>query len=289
MDLSIIIISKDTKVLLSRCLTSIERTCKKVPFTFEILVVDNASKDGSVQMVRSRFPKVIVVENTSNLGFGKANNQGIKKSKGTYVLLLNSDTEVENGAIEGLLAYSRSHPKSFIGPRLVNPDGTRQTSCGPFFTLPVVFAALFLKGDRLGITRWSPKSVKRVDWVSGASIISRKTSFLDDLLFDEHIFMYMEEIDLLYRAKQKGYEVFFYSEATVMHVGSGSSKDSKKSPILNIYKGFQLFYRKHYPRWQLPVLQAMLQCKALLAILYGYSIGDKQTVTTYEEAIALVQ
>jgi len=288
MDLSIIITSHNTKELLLRCLTSLYQWLEKGKVTFEIIVVENASTDGTVEMVEKSFPKVILLKSKTNEGFGKSNNQGIKKAKAERILLLNSDTEIQERAIEKLLLFSEAHGNDFVGPKLLNPDGTPQTSCGPFFSLPVVFAMLFLKGDRLGLTRWSPGTIQKVDWVSGACIMGATSLFLDGLLFDEGIFMYMEEIDLLYRARKKGHSVYFLPEANVVHVGSGSSKDKRKSPILNIYKGLQIFYKKHYPGWQMPVLKGMLQCKALLGILAGILTGNKELKNTYEEAIGMV-
>jgi hypothetical protein len=288
MDLSIIITSHNTKELLSRCLASLERFLKSADFFYEVIVVENASTDGTMEMLQKECKAVIVINNKINVGFGKANNQGIQKAKGEFILLLNSDTEITDDAIDKLLTFTASHKKSFVGAKLVNSDGSSQTSCGPFFSLPVVFAILFLKGDVLGLTRWSPVTIQKVDWVSGACLMGSKKTFLDGLLFDEDIFMYMDEIDLLYRAKQKGYDVYFYPQAKVIHVGSGSSKDKRKAPILNIYRGVQLFYKKHYPGWQMPILKGMLQCKALLGIIAGILTGNRELKNTYEEATQLV-
>jgi len=119
--------------------------------------------------------------------------------------------------------------------------------------------------------------------------MASKKTFLDGLLFDERIFMYMDEIDLLYRAKMKGYAVYFCPKAKVIHVGSGSSPDKRKTPILNIYKGLQLFYEKHHPGWRTVILKGMLQCKALLGIFVGILMGNRELKHTYEEAIRLDQ
>ena len=288
MDLSIIITNYNTRELLSSCLTSLYRTLEHVDFSFEIIVVDNASVDRSAEMIQKTYPKVLIIKNKTNLGFGKANNQGIRKSTGAYILLLNSDTEARGDAIQKLLLFSRRHPSSFVGPKLLNIDGSDQTSCGPFFSLPVVFAVLFLKGDVLGITRWSPRVTKKVDWVSGACLIAPRKLFFDDLFFDESIFMYMDEIDLLYRAKKKGYAVYFYPESRVVHVGSGSSINRRKGPILSIYRGFMQFYQKFYPASCVRVLRRMLQCKAFIGIILGICTGNKELKNTYEEAFKLV-
>jgi len=289
MDLSIIIVSRNTKKLLENCLRSINSTLELSDFSYEVIIVDNASTDGTRVFVKRQFPEVVLIENRTNVGFGKANNQGIIKSKGHSILLLNSDTEVFPEAIPNLYQFSRQHMGSFVGPKLVNPDHTPQTSTGVFFSLPVVFSILFLKGDVLGITRWSPNTTKKVDWVSGACLMAPKKIFLDGLMFDEGIFMYMDEVDLLYRAHKKGYEVYFYPQSIVVHVGSGSSIDKRKGPILNIFRGLQLFYRKYHPGFQMSVLQGMLQCKALLGISIGMVTGNSVLKTTYEEALRLVQ
>ncbi len=283
-NLSIIIVSFNTKKLLDDCLSSVYASLQKTSVSFEIIVVDNVSTDGSKEMVKKKYPGVVLVANGQNVGFGRANNQGIKRAKGEYILLLNSDTIVQDNALEKLLQFSKIHPDAFIGPKLYNADGTPQTSCGPFFTLPVVFAALFLKGDYTGITRQSPDETRAVDWVSGACIIAPKKLFMDDLLFDEGIFMYMEEIDLLMRAGKKGYRTMFYHEAHITHLGSGSSTNRRKGPVLNIYRGFLYLYRKHYSAFSLAVLKFLLKAKAGIAII----VGSSEIRSIYEEAYTLV-
>lgn len=288
MDLSIIIVSFNTKKLLDACLASIERSLTNSTVRTEIIVVDNISTDGTREMLKNKYPRVRTILNGSNVGFGRANNQGIRMANGEYILLLNSDTVIHNTAIEKLFRFARKNPKAFVGAKLLNTDGTDQTSCGPFLTLPIVFLALFLKGDRLRITRWSPGRVREVDWVSGACIIGQKAAFLDGLLFDESIFMYMEEIDLLYRARKRGYRTYFYPEARLTHIGSGSSTDRKKGPVLNIYRGLIYFYTKHYGQPALFILKSLLKTKAAIAWSIGTVTQDDYLKTTYAEAFALV-
>jgi len=287
-DLSIIIVSFNTKKLTSDCLNSIKRSLRTSKRTVEVIVIDNASADGSPEMVKKDFSWVVLVENSENMGFGRANNVGIRQAKGEYVFLLNSDTIVINNGIEKLYECATHHPKSFVGPKLLNMDRSDQTSCGPFFSLPVTFAVLFLKGDRLKMTRWSPSKLARVDWVSGAAIIAQKKLFMDDLLFDENIFMYMEEIDLLMRAKKKGYSTYFFPGSPFIHLGSGSSTNRRKGPVLNIYKGFVYLYRKHYSAWQIFVLRLMLKLKAAVAVMAAVFTGNKELKEIYEEAYRLV-
>jgi N-acetylglucosaminyl-diphospho-decaprenol L-rhamnosyltransferase len=284
MDLSIIIPSFNTKDLLDRCLESIYRTLKKTSLSFEVIVIDNNSSDGSVELLNKKYEQVIKVFNKENVGYGKANNIGIKRAIGTQILLLNSDCVVLDDAIDKLYRFSLSHPKSFIGGKLFNEDTSPQTSCGPFYTLPIVFVMLFLKGDTFHITRSSPSSIKQVDWVSGACIMAPKSLFESVGGFDEGIFMYMEEIDLLYRAKEKGYTTLFYPEAHIIHSGAASSKN-KKEPVVNIYRGLVYFYNEHYPKWQIKVLKFFLSLKARIVICIGTILGKKETVRLYEKAL----
>ena len=287
-EVSIIIVSYNTKQLLDDCLASVKRSLKITQTAAEVIVVDNVSVDGTKEMIRKKYPETVLIANRQNVGFGKGNNQGIRKARGEYILLLNSDTVVQGNAIGKLVAFSKTHPQAFIGPKLYNRDGTPQTSCGPFFTLPVVFAALFLRGDRNGMTRQSPDETRDVDWVSGACIIAPKKLFSDDLLFDEGIFMYMEEIDLLMRARKKGYRTIFYHEAHITHLGSGSSTNKRKGPVLNIYRGFLYLYKKHYSRFSVCLLRFLLQLKALVAIVVAVLTGNNELKSIYEEAYRLV-
>lgn len=288
MDLSIIIVSYNTQKLLENCLNSVFRSLKKTLIKFEIIVVDNVSVDETRVMLKRKFPKVKTILNRDNVGFGRANNQGMKAAQGEYLLLLNSDTIVLDDAIGKLWRFARQHPKSFVGPKLLNADRTSQTSCGPFFSLPVVFGALFLKGDKLGLTRWSPLKTRMVDWVSGACILGSKKLFGDDLMFDEKIFMYMEEIDLLYRAKAKGYETYFYPHSVIVHLGGGSSINKNKGAVLNIYRGLLYFYAKHYSVSQYQILRFFLKLKAVFAWLIGTLTGNANLTSTYAEAFGLV-
>ena len=288
MNLSIIIVSFNTKKLLDECLSSIYKSLKSSLLKFEIIVVDNVSADGTREMLTEKYPKVVTILNSQNAGFGRANNQGIRKAKGTTILLINSDTVVPVGAIQSLYEFSEEHPNDFIGPKLLNTDMTPQTSCGPFFSLPVVFAALFLKGDVNGLTRWSPDETKIVDWVSGACIMAKTSVFLDGLLFDEDIFMYMEEVDLLMRAAKKGHKTYFFHESKIVHLGGGSSVNKRTGPVLNIFKGLLFVYTKHYSRYSLLMLRLLLKKKAAVSWAIGSVIGNDYLKKTYAEAFRLV-
>lgn len=287
MDLSIIIVSFNTKDLLDRCLASVFVGLSDMKRSVEVLVVDNGSRDGSRELLNKKYPRVIKIFNKENTGFGKANNQAIEKATGNHVFLLNSDTEVIDDGIERLYQFNIAHPKSFVGGKLLNVDGTPQSSCGPAFSLPVVALMLFSKGDALGITRYSPTSVKQVAWVSGACIMATKHAFEEVGLFDEGIFMYMEEVDLLERAKKKGYTTFFTPDARFVHVGAASS-GSRKAPVANIYRGLLYFYRTHRSIMEQWVLVFMLRMKAYIALGLGKITHNASLTTIYEEALFMV-
>jgi hypothetical protein len=287
MDLSIIIPSFNTKHLTTRCLRSIIETLKRSKLEYEIIVIDNASKDGSVEVLNTQFPQVIKILNKENLGYGTANNMGLHIAKGKYALMLNSDIDALTGSLERLYAFAQAHPKSFVGGKLYNEDGSLQPSCGPMFTIWYVFLMLFFQGDKLSITRYSPNRAKRVDWVSGACLLGTRDSFYDAGLFDQGIFMYMDEIELLYRAGKKGYNVFFTPHAKFIHTGAASSANSR-SPVKNIFRGLMYFYRKHRTPSEVSVLKFMLTVKAKIAILVGTILGKQDVVQIYEEGFALV-
>lgn len=286
MDLSIIIPSFNTKDLLDRCLSSIYSGLKDSSLTFEIIVLDNASTDGSQPLLKEKYPRVIKIFNKDNIGYGKANNIGIRKAKGKYVLLLNSDIKVQNGAVNTLFESVSAQAKIFAGGKLLNEDGSPQDSCGPTYTLPVVALMLFGKGDSLHITRYSPVTQKKVDWVSGACLMGSKDAFLDLGLFDENIFMYMEEIDLLYRAHLKGYTTIFVPDACFIHTGAASS-GNKRRPVVNIYRGLLYFYRKHRSIIEQRLVWILLRSKAYSAIFLGRILGNRQLETIYAEALRL--
>lgn len=288
MELSIIILSYNTKKLLHNCLSSIYSSLEDARISFEVIVFDNASTDKSSQMVKENFPTVKLIASESNLGYGKANNRAVKVSRGRYLLFLNSDIVVLENAIGELYNFVvRSPGVDIAGGKLLNIDKSSQPSCGPFYSLQVVFGLLFLHGDRWGLTRYSPNKVKTVDWVSGACLCIKRTVFEKIGGFDEKIFMYMDEIDFLYRAKKIGYQVFFFPAAHFIHHGTASSKGREK-PILNIYRGLLYFYRKHKGGAELFLLQILLLVKAIIGALIGTLLQKQELRQSYLFAFKLV-
>jgi len=288
-DLSIVIVSWNTKKITEDCIESINRSLTNTKINYEIIVVDNDSRDGSAQtlqkIVLNKESHLVYFQSGSNLGFGRGNNFGVKKANGKYILLLNTDMIVLNRAIEKLYNFYIQNEKQvhFLGAKLLNQDLTPQPSVACFFTLPVVFATLLLKGDYWGLTRSSPNKFCQVDWISGACIMTTRKYYERLGGFDKNIFMYMEEVDLLYRAKKLGLNTFFYPYSQIVHLGSASS-NGKTFPILQVYKGFLFFYNKHYSKFGLFVLRAILKFKALIALFIGRIKNDQYLIDTYGQA-----
>ena len=292
--LSIIILSWNTKQLLKDCLDSIVHSSLfNIPI--EVIVVDNGSADGSVEMIKKLFInklknyKIRLIENKENLGFAKGNNQGLKESQGEYIMLLNSDTVVKREAIERLVDFLDEHSAvAIVGPKLLNPDGSPQANCGRFPDLPVAVVMLF--GEHWGgsdFVRCSPDKSRFVDWLMGAALVARRQVFNQIGGLDEALFMYMEEVEWFYRAKKAGFKSYFLKEAEIIHLGRGSAKTGKKEPILNIYRGLIHYYRKHRSKPELIMLVMMLKLKAFLSLIIGLAKNDNYLKETYEKALKI--
>ena len=273
-------------------------------------MVDNNSTDGTVEAVRE-FAKacpipVRVIRNIENLGFGKGHNNAAHESQGEYLLLLNTDTIMLNDALATFISsFMALNPPSsdrykslinrdagdyrvhFAGPKLLNANLTPQPSCGPYYSIPVIVGALFMKGDHWGLTRYSPVRPQRVDWVSGACILTKKHDFLETGGFDENIFMYMEEIDLLHTASKKGMQIWCLPQAHVVHLGSASS--NKTYPIFQVYRGFLYLYKKHHSSLELRMVQWLLCGKAYAAIVAGRLLRRPNLIETYQKALRIVR
>ncbi|HOJ51946.1 MAG TPA: glycosyltransferase family 2 protein [Syntrophales bacterium] len=232
MKVSVIIVSYNTLELTKACLASLRRAGGEK----EILVVDNASTDGSPKMIRDQFPEVILIENEKNLGFGRANNVALARARGEYVIFLNPDTVVKSEAIEKAVTFMEHHPEVGIaGGRILNPDGSEQESIS--YRYP---GEKYASGETKGLSG-------HIACVLGAFMIARK-KILDEIKgFDEDFFLYGEDEDLCWRIREQGYEVGFIPEAEVYHWGGGSESASSR-PEVAVKKTLAeyLFYKKHY-------------------------------------------
>ena len=263
-DLSIIILNFNTKDLLDTCLSSILKVSENL--ALEIIVVDNNSSDGSFEMVKTKYPEVQLIQNNRNLGFSAGNNAGIKKARGKYILFLNSDTEVIGNSLLTMVKLLDNKPNiGILGPKLVYPDKTIQKSVGNFYSLPEVVLN----------TRYSPDRQMAVDWVSGACFLVRREVFDKIGLLDENLFMYMEEVEFCYRAKQNSVLTVFTPEAYVLHKERGSSTSGREDAILNIYKGLIYFYQKYRSAREQKILKLILWFKAYLLNFFGFKTYGK--------------
>jgi GT2 family glycosyltransferase len=273
MDLSVIIVNWNTRDLLGKCLSSLYETLQGIDY--EIVVVDNASMDGSTAMVRHSFPEVRIIENRENLGFARANNQAMAVSKGQYFLLFNSDAFATPGAIQSLVNLAKVQPDiGVVGPQLLNLDGSFQASHTPFPTLRQEFLMLTGLG-RLLVSRWYPsrgpeenRGPQVVDYVEGACMLVRRKVFEELGGLDEGYFMYVEEVDWCYTMKQAGWQVWYQPAAKVFHVGSGSSKHRRAEREADLYRSRVQFFRKHYDDRTASLLKLQIYCLSAVKIAF---------------------
>lgn len=228
MDLSIIIISFNVSLLLKKCLKSIEQEVKNTrKLKVEVFVVDNASTDESVQMVRKGFPWIKLIENEENFGFARAANQGIKKAEGKYILLLNPDTIVKTDALERMVSFADSHFQvGVVGGRFIDSDNKIQGSCYRLPTLSRAFRQIFT-GDEKISQKYTPEGNKPVEVeavVGGVFLVPRKV-FDEVGLMNERYFMYFEDLDFCRRAIAAGFKVYYLPTAEFIHYHGASGRN----------------------------------------------------------------
>lgn len=257
MDLSIIIINHNDRENLLRCLNSIYKNTPKIDF--ETIVIDNNSTNGSISFINNLFKEIRLIENKTNAGFARAANQGIRLANGKYILLLNNDTVVLPCSLNNLQNFMNSRPDALIvGGRVLNPDGSIQFSCREFpnyltaiFNRQSIFTSLF-KNNRFSknylMSDWSHDAARQVDWVSACYLIMHRNVIEKLGLMDERFFMYCEDVDLCYRAKQKSFKVYYFPGAEIVHY-SGNSKKQDFRKIIWHHQSMYLFYKKHYSRF----------------------------------------
>lgn len=271
-DLTVIVVSYNTRELTLRCLSSLFEATHST--NMHVVVFDNASRDGSVEAIQSLFPQVELIPSTENLGFAKANNIVAAQATTEWLLLLNPDTEVHDGAVDSLLAFSKSRPEAGItGGRTVFPDGSLNVaSCWmritPWstFCMATGLTAAF-RGSALfnpeGMGSWARDSVREVDIVVGCFLMIRRALWEELGGFDLKYFMYGEEADLCLRAKANGYRPAITPDAEIMHlVGAASEKAVAKTVL--VAKARATLIRDHWPRWQVPFGLSMLWLWAAL-------------------------
>jgi GT2 family glycosyltransferase len=270
-DLSVSLVNTNSRQLLLACLESLESE------DAEIVVLDNASEDGSAQAVRDRFPAVCVIAQEHRTGFGANHNTVIRATTGRYVYVLNEDTTSDDWGFERMAAYMNDHARvAALGPRLVYPDGRHQHSAWRFPTPLVSLLSLPTLG-RLGIAQSRGDAPRPVDWVMGAALLLRRQALEEVGLFDEGFFIYSEEVDLQLRLRRAGWEVHYFPAVTVVHHESQFSAELPERRINEMWRSRHRYWRKHHstPGARLAALSTGIQygLRAGLAPVAGRDPG----------------
>lgn len=262
-DVSVVVVNRNTRDLLERCLDGVRA---QHGVEGEIIVVDNASTDGSADLVAERFPEVQLVRLTDNAGFARANNLAFGRCRGEFVLLLNSDAFLAPGALAELVAGARRHERAAaVGPRLLNADGTLQRSAWPFPRAGRVLLeafALHRPLHRLGLVEdlrtWPHDEERPVEFLIGACLLIRREALAEVGGFDERFWLYGEEADLCRRFAARGWEVVLVPSAECTHIGGASSSGSSWTRLHWFYRGQKNFLRKHSGRGAWPLARLAL-------------------------------
>jgi GT2 family glycosyltransferase len=267
--LSIIIVSYNALADVVNCLASLVAQPPSVDH--EIVLVDNASTDGTPEVIRERWPGVRLIEASANLGFARANNLGIRQTFGELVLLLNGDTIVERGAIDALVnVLDRRADVAVVGPRLVDATGRAELSfgrmMGPFAEL---WQKTLVRGNDRGMgpmvsyVERATAREREVDWVSGASLLVRRRDAEEAGLLDERYFMYAEDVDFCAAIRARGRKVLFTPTARVVHLRGRSAASAPRATEVAYRRSQLAFYAKHHPAWT-PLLKAYLRMRGRL-------------------------
>lgn len=237
--------------------------------SFDVVVTDNGSTDGSQAMLAEKFPHVRIIQNDHNVGLGKASNQGIQATQGRYVLLLNNDTLVNASALDSLVDFLEQNPEAgAVGGKLLNPDGSFQSGYAGFSTL----LEEFLIATRLGEFIWKgypshgdSDQVRAVGWLSSACLLLRRSALNEVGLLDESYFIYGDEADLQFRLNKAGWKVFYLPDAEIIHYGGRSMDRWRRRKM--VYRGKMLFYQKNYGEMSTIGLRLMLGVISIFKLL----------------------
>jgi N-acetylglucosaminyl-diphospho-decaprenol L-rhamnosyltransferase len=237
---SISLVNTSSRELLLACLDSLRDT------DAEIVVLDNASEDGSADAVRARFPHVRLIEQRHRAGFGANHNTVIRQTSGRYVYVLNEDTTSEDWGLERMVAHLEANPRvAALGPRLVYPDGRLQHSAWRFPTPARALLGL-LTLSRAGVVQSGGRPVRDVDWAMGAALLLRREALDEVGLFDEGFFIYSEEVDLCRRLRDAGWRVQYFPGVTVVHHESQFSAGIPERRINEMWRSRHRYWRKHH-------------------------------------------
>lgn len=267
-----VIVNYNTRDSLRLCLHSLQ-----AEELADIMVVDNASVDGSLEMINGEFPSVRSVRNDKNMGYGAAANRAIAQCETSYLLLLNTDTILQPGALKGLRQYLDQNPRvAIVGPRLLNPDGTLQPSCFPFPTPLEIFLDVshlshlirFVPGLKDHYLRcWDHSHPRKIPWVVGAALAIRREAFESCGGFDETYFMYYEEVDLCYRLWRRGWQIHYLPSVEIIHIGGRTTQKYRANMVVHFYTSLAHFYRRHYSKARLAQLTLLVELIAFARLI----------------------
>lgn len=304
-DVSVVVVSFNTRDMLCECLETLDREAGAV--SYETIVVDNASRDESADMVKQHFPNARLIPSEVNLGFAAANNQGFPLARGRYVALLNSDAFLKPGALERAVQQMDARPEvGLAGGLLVGRDGSCQPSARMFPSLTNEFLSLSGLSARYPKSRFfgrfdrtwaAPEDAAEVDWVPGAFSIIRRDVLEKVGYFDEKFFLYYEEVDLCRRIKRAGYTICYWPDVAVVHIGGESSRTVKRLSMsssgsqLTLWRmrSELLYYRKHHGfcgAWMAKQMEALWHL--LRAWKNGGGEEDEERRAKREESQAVV-
>jgi len=272
MDLSVIIVNWNTKDLLLQCLESLYQGAKGIEK--EIFVVDNSSSDGSGTAVREGFPEINLIENQSNLGFAKATNQGMNRSNGEYLLLLNPDTQVKDEAIERMLSFMDAHSEAgAVGAQLLNVDGSKQNSIANFPSLATeLLNKSFLRWlfpEKFPGKETDYPGPVEVDSVIGACMLVRREAVEQVGLLDEEYFLFLEETDWCYRMKEAGWKIYHNPHAEILHFQGKSAEAEKGKARIEYYRSRYHYFRKNRGSFQSSILFMGLIIKLSVELVFA--------------------
>jgi GT2 family glycosyltransferase len=288
--ISFLILTYNSSSHISSFFDSLLRIIKKelADERYEVVIVDNASTDSTSKDIKEYLKDkkdlpISFYESEKNLGYAKGINKAAQNAKGEFFIVINPDAEVVEGEFEKVIDEYRNEPQLAIaGFTIVGFDGKRESTAGTFFNPFTFFLYAIGLEEKAGL-RFSPDKKNRVDFVSGGFISFRKELFEKLNGYDKDYFMYVEDMDICYRAKKLGFKTFYLPFATLKHKGQGSS--SREFAIINIYKGLQLFFEKNSSFLMTQYVKNLLTVKAALIIFIGVLFGKRELATTYLKAL----
>ncbi len=282
-DISVVILTYNSEKYIGKLLKSLISKYKDQirDEKLEIIVADNNSSDDTIK-IASKVKEVTMVQNGGNFGFAKGINLGAPHAKGEFLFFINPDSVLLKGDIFSLKEKFMDNKVAIVGGKILKPSGGQELSCGKFYNLFNVFLLSVGLEEKLGV-RFSPKKERHVDFVSGGFMMVRKNLWRQMGGFDENFFMYIEDMELCFRARKKKLKVLFSNSATIQHVGQASS--NRTFAVVNIYKGLLYFHKKHMGAVSFFLVRTLLILKAILLVIIGKMSNNKYLGETYMQAL----